>query len=652
MYLICSSVVLTELLLINFNVKFNPFTMKKHSNLKGLVTVYMFLFSLVCLAQPPVYNNEIPIPPLIDMAGVDTIKLEMAIHQHKFNPSDTSDQALNGTVNQPFGIQSWAYNTPGSNVMTNLGPTLLWHSESPVHIQVINHLNQPTTTHWHGAELPAQYDGGPHQPIGVNDTFFVDIIDKDSTSTMWYHPHYHNNTFPQVLLGLSGMIISKQDNDGIDNVLPHGYGIDDFPIIIGDLKTKPITDLNSGLPIYANDTTKVKRPYNIVNGVTNPSLRVPAHQVRLRILNGSTRKGIKYAITDEYSSGLLIPYTIVATDGGFTMSPDVRLSSIIGPGARTEIVLNLTNYNIGDTLYLRNFSSTMGADVVGAPNTGGQGGDVTQGDAFLMLIVAPDSVGYSYLDSSPNFTASWHSGLQDTLNINRIRLKSLDHAPNNGPGFTINSTTYDMMTINDTICIGAREIWSFKNNTPISHPLHIHKIFFRVIQVDSAGTTFTPQQLIERGFNGPKDDVLIRKDWTVRLLAQFDDFPNAINPMLSYMYHCHILTHEDAEGGGMMHQFVVTGDFACITVGTDELDETKDFALYPNPAGNLLYMRAKSSGKSAVKIIDLQGNVVKNQSFQPFDGEIQIEVDGLTKGLYIVEWTTEQGIFTKKLLLN
>ena len=38
---------------------------------------------------------------------------------------------------------------------------------------------------------------------------------------------------------------------------------------------------------------------------------------------------------------------------------------------------------------------------------------------------------------------------------------------------------------------------------------------------------------------------------TVRIIAHFSDFTDPDNP---YMFHCHILEHEDA---GMMGQFVV-----------------------------------------------------------------------------------------------
>jgi bilirubin oxidase len=50
---------------------------------------------------------------------------------------------------------------------------------------------------------------------------------------------------------------------------------------------------------------------------------------------------------------------------------------------------------------------------------------------------------------------------------------------------------------------------------------------------------------------GWKDTVLVMPGKTVRIIARFSDFVDPVNP---YMFHCHILEHEDA---GMMGQFVV-----------------------------------------------------------------------------------------------
>ena len=156
-------------------------------SLHRILCASFILLAQSILAQPS-FINKIPIPPVID-AATDTIRLEMRLlTTHKFNPADPSDTLFNGTANQD-GIETWSYNLAGDTTMTYLGPTLKWHTGKQTVIKVTNLLPQPTTTHWHGAEVPASMDGGPHQPIPSNTSWYVDFKDLDSASTMWYHPH-------------------------------------------------------------------------------------------------------------------------------------------------------------------------------------------------------------------------------------------------------------------------------------------------------------------------------------------------------------------------------------------------------------------------------------------------------------------------------
>ena len=59
---------------------------------------------------------------------------------------------------------------------------------------------------------------------------------------------------------------------------------------------------------------------------------------------------------------------------------------------------------------------------------------------------------------------------------------------------------------------------------------------------------------------------------TVRFITEFLDHAD---PIIPYMYHCHMLTHED---GGMMGQFLVTDQSGIIENGI------KGFEVYPNPS--------------------------------------------------------------------
>jgi bilirubin oxidase len=608
------------------------------------------------LAQPNFYN-AISAPPIVDAAD-GPINLSVDTTLHQFDPGNPTNYLLNGKPSQGGGIRTWAYNIEGGNANTFLGPTVIWNTGENIEINVRNAVSQATTVHWHGAEVPAMMDGGPHEPFLPGDTLHVSFQDRDSASTMWYHPHVHNNTYPQVQMGLSGLLLSKQAVDPIGATLPSDYGVDDFPIILGDLGLDSV--LVGGEYHYVIDTIAPPnaghRPYNVVNGVTNPYVELPASMVRLRILNGSTRKGVQYGVSDGYNDPLasLIPFYLVATDGGYVMNPMQHKTMLMGPGVRNEIVLDLTNKLPGDVLYLRNLKELMTGDIVGSPQpSAGPGGgqDSTSGNAFLQIRIVPDPPGFIPVITPPSFTNNWTPDIADSTNgITGLRTKRLTKTPN--VGFTIDDQTYDMMRIDDIVCEGAKEIWTIKNETTVSHPFHIHKIFFRILTIDSldatSGAVVAQIDPAARGFNGPKDNVLVRPNWKLRFLGKFDDYATDINYMKTYMYHCHILTHEDEIGGGMMHQFVVTNEGPCV-VGL-ETQQALQFELYPNPASSELFVEAPGGGE--LTLFDMRGNAILATTLAESNGSQHINLDGLSRGMYVVQLAQDGRLSTKKLVLD
>jgi blue copper oxidase len=104
--------------------------------------------------------------------------------------------------------------------------------------------------------------------------------------------------------------------------------------------------------------------------------------------------------------------------------------------------------------------------------------------------------------------------------------------------------------------LGSIEIWEISNDTRLAHPFHIHDIHFRILDRDGA-----PPLPHEQGL---KDTVLVDLGSKVRVIAEFSDFADAKHP---YMFHCHILEHEDV---GMM------GQFGVIFLSSIDLDQSRD----------------------------------------------------------------------------
>jgi len=109
-----------------------------------------------------------------------------------------------------------------------------------------------------------------------------------------------------------------------------------------------------------------------------------------------------------------------------------------------------------------------------------------------------------------------------------------------GHGMSINGQSMDMAVINQQVTRGETELWEI-SATEMKHPFHVHGTAFQVLS--NGGHAVDPVK------TGLKDVVLV--DGKAEILIRFDRTADAATP---YMYHCHILEHEDL---GMMGQFTV-----------------------------------------------------------------------------------------------
>jgi FtsP/CotA-like multicopper oxidase with cupredoxin domain len=107
------------------------------------------------------------------------------------------------------------------------------------------------------------------------------------------------------------------------------------------------------------------------------------------------------------------------------------------------------------------------------------------------------------------------------------------------PGLCINGKTHDMARIDVETALGTMEVWKILSRG-MAHPFHLHGALFKVLSLSGAPP---PAHLA-----GWKDVVLVEDE--AELLVKFSQPATPEHP---FMYHCHILEHEDA---GMMGQYV------------------------------------------------------------------------------------------------
>jgi bilirubin oxidase len=124
----------------------------------------------------------------------------------------------------------------------------------------------------------------------------------------------------------------------------------------------------------------------------------------------------------------------------------------------------------------------------------------------------------------------------DPATASEHRLFSLD-------GTQINQHKMDMGRIDVVATVDTVEVWDVRNDMAFPHSFHVHDVQFQVVSI---GGKAPPPELA-----GWKDTVYLRPNTDYRLVMRFADYADPEHP---YMYHCHLLRHEDA---GMMGQFLV-----------------------------------------------------------------------------------------------
>lgn len=457
------------------------------------------------------FDTPLAIPPLaestIDADGTRVFALDAQAGRTEFEPGVESD--------------TWGFN--GSY----LGPTLVADRGERVRVDVTNSLDEATTVHWHGMHLPAEMDGGPHQMVEPDATWSPEWDIDQQASTLWYHPHPHGETERHVAKGLAGLFVLHDEHERSLG-LPAEYGVDDIPVIVQDSGFSADGKQEDAQRGYAGGLGDEL----IVNGTRAPYVEVSDELVRLRLLNASTARTYAFTWSDAR------PVQLIATDGGL-LEASVDLDQVrLSPGERAEVLLRVTP---GERLVLQSKMTSEVAALVG-PVADMNGGS----DEFDVLEVRaaetldPASAVPAQLNTITDF---------DEADVATTRTFSLSDS------FEINGEAMDMGRIDETVTVDTLERWVVENATQVPHSFHVHDAQFRIAAIDGAAP---PAELA-----GWKDTIYAEPETEYELLLRFEDYADPETP---YMYHCHLLWHEDQ---GMMGQFAVVepGQRATMTEG-------------------------------------------------------------------------------------
>ncbi len=446
------------------------------------------------------HMNHDEVVSLNNSTGENELGIPSMLESDKEEEVAYTVRAQKGKTEIFDGIETNTYGYNG----TFLGPMLRLDKGDTVKIRAINELEENTTFHWHGLEVAGDADGGPHDVIKPGEEEIIEFKVAQEAATLWFHPHPEGKTSEQVYNGLAGLVYIEDDNSkSLD--LPNDYGENDIPLIFQDKNFDAEKQLNYSAAV--NDDGTIGDTL-LINGTVNPKLTVNKEKVRLRLLNGSNARNFTFKLNTGNS------FVQIATDGGFLNEPVTLKEITLTPSERAEIIVDFSQLNAQNDLALIN----------------------EDGSVLLPFEVSDQRGAVGKIPGEMNdFSLTEEElSLPVTKKVELFGMMAM---------VQINGKKFDPDRIDFTQQKGVTEVWEIYNKPDMMggmiHPFHIHGAQFKIISRDGNAP---PEN--EKGW---KDSISVKPDERVKIAIKF-------NHEGVFMFHCHILEHED---NGMMGQVKV-----------------------------------------------------------------------------------------------
>ena len=417
--------------------------------------------------------------------------------------------------------------------------------------------------HLHGAKILPESDGYPEAwispdgvtgPVLFNPNPFVYPNDQQSTM-LWYHDHTLGITRLNMIMGLAGAYLIR---DAVEDSLNIPKGQFEIPLLIQDRLFNadgsliyPVADGGTHqfwIPEFFGDTM-------CVNGKVWPVLDVEPRRYRFRMLNACNARFLNMTVVRTDSNGtphgMAGPiFHVIGTDGGLLPAPVAQTTLLQAPAERLDVILDFTGKG-GQFFVLKNDAP--------APFPGG--GEVVPTEIMMFRVSKPLSsrdtttIPQVLNPASLNFNPNHVNRTRDVV------LTELDRASDGFPiiGLLDNKNWDDPVTEDPKA--GSTEVWNMINDTGDGHPKHIHLVQFQILSrqpfdqdtFDNTGQlvfTAPPQAPAPEEQHAFKD-VVKAYPGTVTKLAMKFDLPTGTHVIpghrYKYVWHCHILEHEDNE---------------------------------------------------------------------------------------------------------
>ena len=511
------------------------------------------------------YVDALPIPAVIrPTAGIQQVVMSEFYQKLHRDMPPTRLWGYNGT-----------YPGPTIEVRRGTPANILWSSNlPPKHFLPIDHklhgadmgaAEVRNVVHLHGIKTLPASDGyadawftpGFRQVGPAFQTKIYSYPNDQQATSLWYHDHALGIARLNVYTGLAGFYIIRDDAED-DLNLPKGKY--EIPLLIQDRLFNA-----DGSLLYPTDTTGTQEVWVpeffgdtvLVNGKAWPHLDVEPRKYRFRMLNGSNARFYHMKLMED--NGRTGPvFTQIGTDGGLLPAPVRMTDLLIAPAERFDLVIDFSDC-AGRNFVLTNDGA--------APYPGG--GEVVPTEVMQFGVNKP----LSAPDTSEIPAVLSPLRLLDPSDAVRVRDLELSEADRASDGYPIIGQL-DGLRWSDPVTenprAGSTEVWNLVNTTGDAHPIHVHLVEFQVLERQKFSQpvwdqqhrlvyTGRPQAPAPNERPARKDVVISYPGVVTKIIAKFDlptGTPVSPGQRFRYMWHCHILEHEDNE---MMRPFDVIG---------------------------------------------------------------------------------------------
>jgi FtsP/CotA-like multicopper oxidase with cupredoxin domain len=398
------------------------------------------------------------------------------------------------------------------------GPLIRVREGQPVTVDVVNETDVPEYVHWHGLFVPSEVDGAaeegthPVSPHGRRRYQFV----ANPAGSRWYHSHtaammdLHRGAYT----GQFGFLMIDSPNDPGRYDQEVFLALREWEYFLSTMDQDEMVDPGDPMPEKPSSLDprpnglEVSAPLYSINdkmlGAGEPIRVQPGQRVLMHLLNASASQIHRLALPAH-------KFEVIALDGNPVPSPQLVSVIEIAPGERVDAIVEMNQPGVWVLGEVRDVARMSGMGIVVEY--------ANQTQQRTTWLPPP----HSRWDYTIFGTTAPHPAPDQILDMVFEKVPGGPHGINH---WLVNGKEYPHER-EFVLRHGARHRLVFHNRTDDSHPLHLHRHSFELVEVNGKPTA------------GIKKDTVIVPAFGRATVDVVADQPGLT------LFHCHIQQHMD-----------------------------------------------------------------------------------------------------------